>query len=163
MKLADRPIEDADASDIRLKMWLAARDLVGCGPITTRLRAATMGLASLREEEFPDDVRQRALRLREKLTVQYRLLEGKSVHITDAVGEELASESPGGILNRSQSLFRHGPHPGYRGVSYHVIIVQRLVGPKHDRLCSSLETSFQNKAQATAGFFLRRMARRAPA
>jgi hypothetical protein len=94
MKLADRPIEDADASDIRLKMWLAARDLVGCGPITTRLRAVTMGLASLREEEFPDDVRQRALRLREKLTVQYRLLEGKLGHITDAVGEELASELP---------------------------------------------------------------------
>jgi hypothetical protein len=92
MKLADRPIGNAGADDIRLKMWLAANDLVGCGPITARLRSATRGLASIREDDFPDDVRPRAIRLRQKLTDQYRLLESKSEPISDAAGEELASE-----------------------------------------------------------------------
>jgi hypothetical protein len=73
--LANGIIGDAGAADIRLKLWLAARDLVGFGPITARLRAAAQGLASLHEEDFPEDVRQRAMRLREKLIGQYRLLE----------------------------------------------------------------------------------------
>jgi hypothetical protein len=91
MKLADR-IGDAGADDIRLKMWLAARDLVGCGPITARLRSATWGIANLREDDFPEDVRQRATRIRQKLTGEYRLLESNSVPISDVVGEELAGE-----------------------------------------------------------------------
>jgi hypothetical protein len=83
---------DLGADNIRLKMWLAARDLVGCGPITARLRAATWGLASLQAGDFPEDARPRAMHLREKLTVQYRLLEDKSEPISDAAGEELANE-----------------------------------------------------------------------
>jgi hypothetical protein len=85
-------IGDAGADDIRLKMWLAARDLVGCGPVTARLRGAAQGLATIREDDFPENVRQRAMRLRMKLLGQYRLLEGQSEPITDVVGEELASE-----------------------------------------------------------------------
>jgi hypothetical protein len=60
--------------------------------ITARIRAATSGFANLSEDDFPEDVRQRAMRLREKLTVQYRLLEERSEPITDVAGEELASE-----------------------------------------------------------------------
>jgi hypothetical protein len=57
-------------------MWLRLRTF-GCGPITARLRAATWEFVNLPEDDFPGDVRQRAMRLREKLTVQYRLLEDK--------------------------------------------------------------------------------------
>jgi hypothetical protein len=64
--VADAIVGDAGADDIRLKMWLAANDLVGCGPIMARLRSATRGLASIREDDFPEDARPRAMQ-------QYRL------------------------------------------------------------------------------------------
>jgi hypothetical protein len=60
LELGNRTGENAGAGDIPLKMWLAAEELVGCGPIPARLQAATWGLAHLREDDFPEDVRQRA-------------------------------------------------------------------------------------------------------
>ena len=80
------------SGDIKIKLYLAVKELVGAGSLTERLTRATRGIHTLLEHDLPAPLAERFMVVRHRLTVEHKLLEDHPVTVGDSEGADLAGE-----------------------------------------------------------------------